>query len=147
MAAQQAKLDNMAERFRVGRDPAAVRQRIEGMEMLLERAFTIPGTNRKIGLDVILDLIPVVGDTVAAGMGAWLIWEARSLGMSKWHLARMAGNVGIDWLLGLIPFIGAIPDFFFRSNTRNLRIVKRWLDKHHPETGLIEGRVLDRRDG
>ena len=146
MAVQQAKLDNGLGRFRLGRDPAAIRQRIEGMEMMLERAFTIPGTNRKIGLDVVLDLIPVVGDTVAAGLGAWLIWEARSLGMSKWHLARMAGNVGIDWLLGLIPFIGAIPDFFFRSNTRNLRIAKRWLDKHHPETALIEGRVLDRRD-
>ena len=78
-------------------------------------------------------------------MGAWLVWEARNLGMSKWHLARMAGNVGLDWLLGLIPFVGAIPDFFFRSNTRNLRIVKKWLDKHHPQTGLIEGRVTERR--
>ena len=146
MAGQQAKLDDVAGRFRIGRDPAAIRQRIEGMEMMLERAFTIPGTNRRIGFDVVLDLIPVVGDTIAAGMGAWLIWEARNLGMSKWHLARMAGNVGIDWLLGLIPFIGAIPDFFFRSNTRNLRIVKRWLDKHHPQTGLIEGRVLERQD-
>jgi hypothetical protein len=65
--------------------------------------------------------------------------------MSRWHLVRMAGNVALDWLLGLIPFIGAIPDFFFRSNTRNLRIVKRWLDKHHPETGVIEGQVRDWR--
>ena len=147
MAMQQASYDRLAGRFRIGRDPSAVRQRIENMEMVLERAFTIPGTKRKIGLDVILDVIPVVGDTAAAAMGAWLVWEARNLGMSKWHLARMAGNVAVDWLLGLIPFIGAIPDFFFRSNTRNLRIVKRWLDKHHPETGLIEGRVLDRREG
>jgi hypothetical protein len=51
----------------------------------------------------------------------------------------MAGNVGVDWLLGLIPWVGAIPDFFFRSNTRNLKIIKRHLDKHHPETGMIEG--------
>ena len=146
MAMQQAKIDGYAERLRIGRDPAAVRQRIESMEAVLERGFTIPGTQRKFGLDVVLDLIPVVGDTIAAAMGAWLIWEARNLGMSKWHLARMAGNVGFDWLLGLIPFIGAIPDFFFRSNTRNLRIVKRWLDKHHPEPGLIEGRVTERRE-
>ena len=55
-------------------------------------------------------------------------------------------KVSLDWLLGLIPFIGAIPDFFFRSNTRNLRIVKRWLDRHHPETGVIEGRVTERRE-
>ena len=47
----------------------------------------------------------------------------------------MAGNVGVDWLLGLIPCVGAIPDFFFRSNTRNLRIIKRHLDKHHAGNG------------
>ena len=142
----QPRLDRIADRLQIGRDPASVRQRIESMETLLERAFTIPGTRRKIGLDVLLDIIPVVGGTAAAAMGAWLVWEARNLGMSKWHLARMAGNVGLDWLLGLIPFIGAIPDFFFRSNTRNLRIVKRWLDRHHPETALIEGRVTERRE-
>jgi hypothetical protein len=50
----------------------------------------------------------------------------------------MGGNIGFDMLLGLIPWIGAIPDFFFRSNTRNLRIVKRHLDKHHPHTKTIE---------
>ena len=146
MPMHQASYDRLADRFRIGRDPAAVRRRIEGMEMLLERAITIPGTKRKFGLDVILDLIPVVGDSMAAGMGAWLVWEARNLGMPKWHLARMAGNVAVDWLLGLIPFIGAIPDFFFRSNTRNLRIVKRWLDLHHPETRLIGERVTAPRE-
>ncbi len=144
--ASRARLDRMADRLNVGRDPASVRRRIEAMEAVLERAFTIPGTSRKIGLDVLLDIIPVIGGTAAAAMGGWLVWEARNLGMSRWHLLRMAGNVALDWLLGLIPFIGAIPDFFFRSNTRNLRIVKRWLDKHHPETGVIEGRVMERRD-
>jgi len=146
MAMNQAQYGGMADRLQLGRDPASVRQRLEAMEHLLERAFTIPGTSRKIGLDVVLDIIPVVGGVVAASMGAWIAWEARNLGMSRWHLFRMAGNIGVDFLLGLIPFIGAIPDFFFRSNTRNLRIVKRWLDKHHPETGVIEGRVTARRE-
>jgi hypothetical protein len=65
--------------------------------------------------------------------------------MSKWQLARMAGNVGIDTLLGAIPWIGAVPDFFFRSNSRNLRIIKRYLDKHHPGTRMIEGEAISRR--
>ena len=52
--------------------------------------------------------------------------------------------VGVDTLLGAIPWVGAIPDFFFRSNTRNLRIVRKWLDKHHPSTGVIEGEVVRR---
>jgi hypothetical protein len=142
----QEQFEPAAGRLPIGRDAASVRRRVEAMEALLERGFTLPGTNQKFGLDVLLDLIPVVGDAVAAAMGAWIVWEARNLGMSKWHIARMSGNVGVDFLLGLIPWVGAIPDFFFRSNSRNLRIVKRWLDKHHPETRVIEGEVLARRE-
>ena len=124
----------------VGRDPASVRRRIEAMEHVLEGLFTIPGTNRRVGLDVILDVIPVAGETVAAVLGGWMAWEARNLGMSKTQVARMFGNVGIDWLLGLIPFVGAVPDFFFRSNTRNLKLIKRHLDKHHPATVVVDQR-------
>lgn len=128
------------DRLPTGRDPADVRRRIEAMEHLLEGLFVIPGTNRRVGLDVILDLLPFAGESVAAVMGGWLAWEARNLGMPKRTVARMFGNVGVDWLLGLIPFIGAVPDFFFRSNTRNLKLVKRHLDKHHPATALIDQR-------
>jgi len=110
-------------------DPESVRQRVEALEHLLEGLFTIPGTNRKIGLDVILDLIPVAGDAAGAALGGYMIWEARNLGLSKWQMGRMAGNVGFDFLLGLIPWLGAVPDFFFRSNSRNLKIIKRHLDK------------------
>lgn len=139
--ANPTRLDpSIFDRLPVGRDPASVRRRIEAMERLLEGLFTVPGTNRRFGLDVVLDLIPVAGETVAAAMGAWMAWEARNLGMSKTQVARMFGNVGIDWLLGLIPFVGAIPDFFFRSNTRNLRIIKRHLDRHHPATAVVDQR-------
>jgi hypothetical protein len=122
----------------VGTDPQSVRQRVEAMEKLLERLVVIPGTKRTVGLDVILDVVPVVGDIAAAALGAYIVWEGKNLGMSKWQLSRMAGNVGVDWLLGLIPVIGIIPDFFFRSNSRNLRIIKRHLDKHHPGTRTID---------
>ena len=122
----------------LGSDPASVRQRIEAMEHLLERLFVIPGINQPIGLDVLLDLVPFAGSTAGAILGAYMAWEARNLGMSKWQMSRMAGNVGVDFLLGLIPWIGAIPDFLFRSNTRNLRIIKRHLDKHHPATRVVE---------
>ena len=123
---------------RLSSEPAAVRQRIEAMERVLEGLFTIPGTNRKVGLDVILDLVPVAGSAAAAALGGYMAWEARNLGMSKTQMARMGGNVGIDFLLGLIPWIGAVPDFFFRSNTRNLRIIKRHLDRHPPSTATID---------
>lgn len=123
---------------RMNTDPQSVRQRVEAMERLLERLFVIPGINRPIGLDVILDAVPVVGDIAAAALGAYIVWEARNIGMSRWQIARMAGNVAFDWLLGLIPWVGAIPDFFFRSNTRNLRMIKRHLDRNHPGTRTID---------
>ena len=122
----------------LGRDAGSVRQRVEAMEHLLEGLVTIPGTNRKFGLDVILDIVPVGGETVAAAMGVWMIWEARNLGMSRFQISRMLGNVGLDFLLGLIPWIGAIPDLFFASNSRNLKIIKRHLDRHHPAGATVD---------
>ncbi len=127
----------------MGTDPASVRKRIEALEYVLERMVVVPGINRPFGLDVILDFIPGVGPTVAAALGSYLAWEARNLGMSKWHISRMAGNVGVDWLLGLVPFVGAVPDFFFRSNTRNLRMIKRHLDEHHPAGAKIEAEAAE----
>lgn len=122
----------------LGSDPKSIRTRVEALERILERLVVIPGINRPVGLDVILDLVPFAGSTAGAVLGAYMAWEARNLGMSKWQMTRMAGNVGVDFLLGLIPWIGAIPDFLFRSNTRNLRIIKRHLDKHHAGTATIE---------
>ncbi|HEX7873381.1 MAG TPA: DUF4112 domain-containing protein [Sphingobium sp.] len=122
-----------------GRDPASVRRRIEVMETMLEGLFVIPGTNRRVGLDSLVGLIPVVGDLATAAMGGWIVWEARNLGMSKWQLTRMAANVGFDTLVGAIPFAGDVFDFFYKSNTKNLRIIRRHLDKHHPSTVTIEG--------
>lgn len=122
----------------LGADPASVRQRVEAMEKILERLFVIPGINKPVGLDVVLDIVPGLGTVSAAVLGSYIAWEARNLGLSKSQVARMAGNIGFDMLLGAIPWIGAIPDLFFRSNTRNLRIIKRHLDKHHPHTGTID---------
>lgn len=123
----------------MGTDPLAVRQRVEALEILLERSFRIPGINYPVGLDAIVGLVPVLGDLVTTAMGAYLIWEARNLGMPKWKLWRMAGNVAFDTAIGAVPVVGDAADLLFRSNSRNLRIIKRHLDKHHPATRLIEG--------
>ena len=119
-------------------DPAALRKRVETLEILLERSFVIPGINRPVGLDAIVGLVPVVGDVIAATMGAYLIWEARNLGMPKWKIWRMVGNLGVDTALGAVPLVGDAFDFFFRSNTRNLKIIKKHLDKHHPGSIIID---------
>jgi hypothetical protein len=142
MPTPQEQFETLANQLPIGRDPASVRRRLEAMEQLLERALVVPGTNYRIGLDAIFGLVPVVGDIITAVMGAWLIWEGRNLGMSRFHLWRMAGNVGVDTAIGFIPFLGDAFDFVFRSNSRNLKIIKRWLDKNHPATMVIEGEVV-----
>jgi hypothetical protein len=140
MAISEEQLKRLAEQLPdVSRDPQAVRNRVEAMEKVLERAFVIPGINRPIGIDSIVGLIPVVGDVVTALMGAYIVWEARNLGMSKLQLTRMAANVGIDTALGAIPFVGDVFDFFWRSNSKNLKIIRKHLDKHHPGTRTIDG--------
>ena len=122
-----------------GTDPASIRTRIEAMEKLLERSFVVPVINQPVGLDFIIGLVPVVGDIVATAMGGWIVWEARNLGMSKWQLARMAANVGFDTVLGAVPLVGDAADFFFRSNSRNLKLIRKHLDRHHPASVTLNG--------
>ncbi|HEY0086692.1 MAG TPA: DUF4112 domain-containing protein [Allosphingosinicella sp.] len=144
MTDRREQFERMAAQLPIGRDPVSVRRRLEAMEALLERAFVVPGTNYRVGLDAVVGLVPVLGDLVTTAMGAWLVWEARNLGMSKFHLLRMGGNVAVDTVIGAVPLLGDAFDFVFRSNTRNIRILKRWMDKHHPQTEVIEGEVIGR---
>jgi hypothetical protein len=132
------KLQRMTAKLPLGADPQSIRQRIEALERLLEGLFEVPGLGRKVGLDAIVGLIPVVGDAITGAMGLYLVWEARNLGMPRWQLWRMAGNVGIDTLVGAIPIAGDLFDFAFRSNTRNLKIIRKHLDKHHSGTRVID---------
>lgn len=123
-----------------GSHPAAVRTRIEGLERLLEGLFVVPGTRFRVGLDPIIDLIPVGGSVIGGIMGAYMLWEARNLGMSKWTMARMAANVGVDTVIGAIPLVGNVFDFFWKSNSMNLRLIRRHLDRHHPASAVVDAR-------
>jgi hypothetical protein len=124
--------------FPLAADPQSVRQRVEAFERLLEGLVEIPVLRHKVGLDAILGLVPVAGDLISAAMGLYLVWEARNLGMSRWQVARMLGNIGIDGLVGAVPLAGDLFDLLYRSNTRNLRIIRKHLDRHHPAARVIE---------
>jgi Domain of unknown function (DUF4112) len=140
MPISQEQFDKVAAQLpNMGRDPGSVRARVEALEILLERSFHIPGTKIPFGLDAVIGLVPVLGDLVTAAMGAYMVWEARNLGMSKWQLIRMTANVGIDTALGAVPLVGDAFDLIWKSNSKNLRIIKKHLDKHHPGTRVIEG--------
>ena len=139
-AATFAAFEAMIARRYVARDPAAARLRVDLLERVLERAIMIPGLNRGVGLDAALGFVPVAGDVIAGLMGLYLVWEAHNLGMPKRKLAQMLWNVGLDTTLGAVPVVGDLFDLLFRSNTRNLRLLKRHLDRHHPGTATIDAR-------
>ena len=103
--------------------------RLEAMAKLLDIAFILPGTNIRYGIDGLIGLIPVVGDVIATALSLWLVREARALG-APWHVtARMLGNVAIQGVAGTVPFAGDAFDVLFRANMRNIRLLKRWLER------------------
>jgi Domain of unknown function (DUF4112) len=110
--------------------------RITLLTRLLDSAFLIPGLNRRVGLDAIIGLVPGIGDAVSALLASYIIWEARQLGLPRWKIARMIGNVAVDTAVGAIPVAGDAFDLFFKANERNLRIINEHLKRGPKE---IEG--------
>ncbi len=96
----------------------------------LDEWLRVPGTNITIGLDPILALIPGVGDTVASGAGVIILLDALRSGISIPVFLRMALNMGINFIIGLLPGAGAIASIFFKSNTRNLALLTAWQAGH-----------------
>jgi hypothetical protein len=113
--------------------------RISLLAHVLDSAITIPGTNRTIGIDPLLGLIPVVGDAVSAALSSYIVWEAKQLGIPRWKLARMIGNIAADATIGAVPLVGDLFDLGFKANRRNLRIVLDHLEK----TGRLAPKVIE----
>ncbi|PJG53574.1 DUF4112 domain-containing protein [Bradyrhizobium forestalis] len=103
--------------------------RLEAIAKLLDVAFILPGTNIRYGIDGLIGLIPVVGDIITTAISLWLVREARALGAPWYITARMLGNVALDGVVGMVPFAGDAFDVMFRANMRNVRLLRRWLEK------------------
>src|SRR4028119_1404009 len=110
-----------------GPSKADAHARITLLTKLLDSAFVIPGLNRRVGLDAIIGLVPGIGDAISTALASHIIWEARQLGLPRWKIARMIGNVAVDTAIGAIPVAGDAFDLFFKANERNLRIVHEHL--------------------
>ena len=103
--------------------------RIKIMADLMDSRFRIPGTSIRFGLDPILSLLPVAGSTVSYIIGAYLVIEMVLAGASGRVAVKMILNILLDAILGSIPFIGVIPDIFYRANNRNFRL----LEEHYAQ--------------
>jgi hypothetical protein len=111
---------------------AETRARLDTLARFLDSAVRVPGTNIRFGADALLNVIPGVGMLTSKGMSAYLIWEARRLGVPMATLLRMMGNVGVDFVISAIPLVGWVGDVFYRSNLRNMNLLRDHLDKANP---------------
>lgn len=98
-------------------------ERVEKLAEWLDARYVIPGTNFRIGGDGIIGLIPGVGDTITAGLSAYIIGEAVRAGCRKRVIAEMGWNAFIDWLIGMIPLVGDIFDVAHKANAKNARLL------------------------
>jgi hypothetical protein len=91
---------------------------------LFDTRFHILGF--RFGIEPLIGLIPFVGDMVSAAVSLYLMFVGRQLGLPPSAMARMAGNAGTDFLVGLVPIAGDFADAIFKAHARNLRILETY---------------------
>ena len=101
-----------------------IEEGLENLSRYLDGLFRIPGTGWKFGLDALIGLVPNVGDTLTSVASFYILFAGARYGVPKITLLRMAFNIGLDYLVGSIPFVGDIFDFFWRSNQKNMDLIR-----------------------
>lgn len=75
--------------------------------------------------------MPLLGDLIGVALSSFILAEANRLGAPRVLLARMAFNVAVDGVVGLIPFLGDAFDAGWKANQKNVRLLGAWLDHPH----------------
>lgn len=107
---------------------------VERVSYLMDEKFRVPGTNFRFGLDPLINLFPIVGDLAGFAVSSALVLAMARHGVSRKVLILMALNVVLDSTIGAIPVIGQIFDFAYKSNSRNIKLLKQ-----HYEEGKHQG--------
>lgn len=107
--------------------------RLDRLARQMDRAFRLPFTQIRFGWDALLGLVPGIGDTAALAPSFYILARAQRFGAPGWLLLRMAGNLGIDWAVGLIPLVGDLLDVGIKANTRNVHLLRAHMQKAAPE--------------
>lgn len=127
-----------------------IEKSLDDLSRYLDGLFRIPGTGWRFGLDALIGLIPNVGDTLTFVPSMYILFSGARYGVPKITLLRMALNIAIDYLVGMIPFIGDAFDFVWRSNKKNMELIRTRATGHGRGTrsdylfifGLIGGLLL-----
>jgi hypothetical protein len=123
------------------RTTASQVDQLERLANWLDNAFRIPGLGLRFGFDAILDLIPGLGDVLGTIASLYIFGVARRLGVPRITLVRMAINIAIDYVGGLLPIVGAVFDAYWKANIWNVALLRRSLS-----TTAAEGRSARRAD-
>ncbi len=97
---------------------------VEKLVDLMEQRYHLPGTDFRFGLDAVIGLVPVFGDVMGMLIGTVVIFEAFRLRAPWVVIGRMALNLWLDGVLGSVPVVGDLWDFWFKANRRNLRLLR-----------------------
>lgn len=92
----------------------------------MDEQFRFPGTKFRFGVDPIINFFPIVGDMTGFLISAGMLLAMARNGASSKVVVLMSINILIDSIIGPIPVIGNIFDFYFKSNTRNLRLMQEY---------------------
>jgi len=98
--------------------------RLKRLSHNLDEAFTIPGTERKIGIDPIIGLIPGGGDLIGGALSIYIMHAGIRMGMPRSVIIRMFGNIALEFIIGCIPIIGDLFDAMWKSNQRNVKLIE-----------------------
>ena len=101
-----------------------IEEGLDNLARYLDGLFRIPGTGWRFGLDALIGLIPNVGDTITSLASFYILIAGVRYGVPKITLLRMAFNIGLDYAIGSIPFIGDAFDFFWKANKQNMDLIR-----------------------
>ena len=99
-------------------------KRVRFLANLMDAAITLPILRKKIGLDPILGICPVVGDVITGLVATYTLYVGYKLGLPKMALLKMAVNLLLDTTVGNLPVVGDLFDWFWKANLRNLAILE-----------------------
>ena len=106
-------------------------KRIERFAVWTDSLFRIPFTQIRFGLDSIIGLVPVLGETIGFILSMYLIVESYKLGLPLSLKIKMLRNAALDWLIGIVPILGDIGDIAFKANMRNMEILVGYVNSEY----------------
>lgn len=103
----------------------AALDRAKRVSTLLDDAIELPVVNYRIGIDPIVGILPVAGDSLMALLSLYIVFEGIRAGASARLVALMLSLVAVDAIVGSIPVLGSVFDAVWKANTWNVRLLER----------------------